>query len=183
MSIVMERYNPTIEPVKVLESVSDTGQHETHSSGAKGSNHSELNASCLNAAEAGHYSGDQASLGDLVDFPVDDDGIIRLEDVKIKIPLPLRLTSITSYDDFNSSPSLSYRYRGTSHRISSAFPTPSGSVWAQVDASMENEGEEFLEKVCRTPLLLKQGVSKMTCTEVKLVSPLTSQILQRIRIV
>lgn len=159
----MERYNPTIEPVKVLESVSDTGQHEAHSSGAQGSNHSELNASCLNAAEAGHYSGDQASLGDLVDFPVDDDGIIRLEDVKIKIPVPLRLASITSYEDLNSSPSLSYRYRGTSHHISSGLPTQSGSVWAQVDASMENQGEEFLEKVCRTPLLLKQGVSKLTC--------------------
>ena len=149
----MEQGTPTMEPAKLL-SVNGISQHEPQLNGDS-SNHSlpELAAS-LNAAEAARYPGDQASLGELVDFPVDDEGIIRLEDVKIKIQVPLRLTLITSHDDLNSSPSLSlHRYRSAGEPISSGLPTRSGSVWAQVDASTENEGEEFLEKVCRTLLL------------------------------
>ena len=79
--------------------------------------------------------------GELVDFPTDDEGIVRLRDVKIKFPVPLRLASITSHqrEDQNSSQSV--------NREPTSLPTHAGSVWGQVEAALEEEGEEFLEKV------------------------------------
>lgn len=78
---------------------------------------------------------------ELVDFPTDDEGIVRLRDVKIKSLVPLRLASITSHqrEDQNSSQSV--------NRGPISFPTHAGSVWGQVEAALEEEGEEFLEKV------------------------------------
>lgn len=77
---------------------------------------------------------------ELGDFPTDDEGIVRLRDVKIKSPVPLRLASITSHQrEGNSSHSV--------NRGPLSIPTHAGSVWAQVEAALEEEGEEFLEKV------------------------------------
>lgn len=118
----MEPFTPIIELAEVqLDSVNNTSRTDGP------------------AVTSARHLAYQAS-GELGDFPTDDEGIVRLRDVKIKSPVPLRLASITSHQrEANSSHSV--------NRGPFSLPTHAGSVWAQVEAALEEEGEEFLEKV------------------------------------
>ena len=119
----MEPFTPIIELAEVqLDSVNNTSRTDGP------------------AVTSARHLAYQAS-GELGDFPTDDEGIVRLRDVKIKPPVPLRLASITSHqrEDQNSSQRV--------NRGPISLPTHAGSVWGQVEAALEEEGEEFLEKV------------------------------------
>ena len=75
---------------------------------------------------------------ELVDFPRDDDGIIRFEDMQINNPraVPTRLAGISHVCQHCRF----HRYGGLSARH--------GSVWNQVHAALEDERrEDILEKV------------------------------------
>ena len=74
----------------------------------------------------------------LVDFPRDDDGIIRFEDMQINNPraVPTRLAAINHVS----------RYRR--HHRFARVSVGHGSVWNQVHAALEDEHrEDILEKV------------------------------------
>ena len=90
-----------------------------------------------------------------MDFPVNEDGIIRLGDVQNSkpVPVPRRLTRITKDDDPRLERHVSRRHRRVQEPHSSprfAVPILAGddSAWDQVDEALKSEDrEDILRKV------------------------------------
>ena len=108
-----------------------------------------------NTTQDGVHYRDSRIPEELVDFPVNEDGIIRLDDVQNTkpVPVPRRLTRITKEDDPRLDRHVSRRHRRVQEPHSSprfAVPILAGddSAWDQVDEALKSEDrEDSLKKV------------------------------------
>ena len=102
-----------------------------------------------NTTQDGVHYRDSRIPEELVDFPVNEDGIIRLGDVQNSkpVPVPWRLTRITKDDDPRLERHVSRRHRQVQEPHSSprfAVPILAGddSAWDQVDEALKSEDRE-----------------------------------------
>ena len=108
-----------------------------------------------NTTQDGVHYRDSRIPEELVDFPVNEDGIIRLGDMQNSkpVPVPRRLTRITKDDDPRLDRHVSRRHRRVQEAHSSprfAVPILAGddSAWDQVDEALKSEDrEDILRKV------------------------------------